>query len=170
MNNQRQKTVKTQKKEVWPYPVSRAFYEKIRAKGEQIFKDLGYGRLWNDELMKLINEYMLHGERPQRSWADETLLTIFSCLRLEIDQAIRRSADARRRAAERREAREAENVSRNDEQAVSGQAPENREESGPATPTADLKIMDIAPNEPIDAAKTKRSKRIRRNAMARRHP
>lgn len=189
MNNRQQKSAKTQK-EAWLYPVSRAFYEKLRAKGEQIFKDLGYGRLWTDELMKLVNAYMLRGECPQRRWTDETLLTIFVCLRHDIDQAIRRSADARCRAAERRAAKGIGKVS----ESSGTQTDETTVDNGPdcaspplseskpgslplcanghQSPQIDIPVIPTDKDQHITTPTVSkvRNKRIRRNAMARRHP
>ena len=37
-----------QQKSQWKFPVSKAFYEKIRIRGERIMDELGYGAGWSD--------------------------------------------------------------------------------------------------------------------------
>ena len=91
-----------QQKGQWKFPVSKAFYEKIRIRGERIMDELGYGAGWMKHLMPHIERYMLTGEKLGNHYAYECMQIVFTCLRFEVDLAIERSAKARARAAERR--------------------------------------------------------------------
>ncbi|WP_300505968.1 hypothetical protein [uncultured Duncaniella sp.] len=91
-----------QQKSQWKFPVSKAFYEKIRIRGERIMDELGYGAGWMKHLMPHIERYMLTGEKLGNHYAYECMQIVFTCLRFEVDLAIERSAKARARAAERR--------------------------------------------------------------------
>ncbi len=91
-----------QQKSQWKFPVSKAFYEKIRIRGERIMDKLGYGAGWMKHLMPHIERYMLTGEKLGNHYVYECMQIVFTCLRFEVDLAIERSAKARARAAERR--------------------------------------------------------------------
>lgn len=99
--------------EVWDKPVSKRYYERLRAKVSGIVHAFGYVRGYTDEMMKCIDRYLANGEVPVRRYCDEEFLILFFALRADIDEAIMRSASARRRAAERRECKEAENREKN---------------------------------------------------------
>ena len=92
-------------KERWTKPVSKAFYEKLRLRCEQIFEEMRYGSGWVMNFMPAVDRYISTGETP--GMCDEGIRIVFICLRYEIDMALERSAKARKRAAERREAKEA---------------------------------------------------------------
>ena len=92
-------------KERWTKPVSKAFYEKLRLRCEQIFEEMRYGSGWVMNFMPTVDRYISTGETP--GMCDEGIRIVFICLRHEIDMALERSAKARKRAAERREAKEA---------------------------------------------------------------
>lgn len=92
-------------KERWTKPVSKAFYEKLRLRCEQIFEEMRYGCGWVVNFMPAVDKYISTGETP--GMCDEGIRIVFICLRHEIDMALERSAKARKRAAERREAKEA---------------------------------------------------------------
>ena len=94
-------------REVWTKPVSKGFYEKLRVKVSNIVTSLGYVRGYTDEIMKSIDRYMINGEVPTRHYCEEYFMAIFFTLRVEVDEAMARSAAARQRAAQRR-ARKAE--------------------------------------------------------------
>lgn len=87
----------------WDKPVSRAFYEKLKLKIAAIYKSLGYMPQWTAEIMEYVDIYLRDGTCPTRQWrCEEQILAIFYCLKHDIDAAIHRSAECRRRAAERR--------------------------------------------------------------------
>ena len=90
------------KAEEWDLPVSRKYYAKLKAKVEQIYLDLGHAVSWAEPVMKWINLYLRDGDKPQHRYTDEHVMCVFFSLRPEIDEAVRRSALARQRAAERR--------------------------------------------------------------------
>lgn len=94
-------------KKPWDKPVSQSFYQKLVSRVEEIIHALGYARGWRDEFMKLIDLYLKSGECPQRRYCDEFVFAMFYSLKGEVDAAVRRSANARRRAIERRAGREA---------------------------------------------------------------
>lgn len=99
------KTAKPRKeaKPKWDKPVSRAFYEKLKLKVAAIYKSLGYMPQWTSEIMEYVDIYLRDGTRPTRQWrCEDQILAIFYCLKHDIDAAIHRSAECRRRAAERR--------------------------------------------------------------------
>ncbi|MDE6188029.1 MAG: hypothetical protein K2G17_07860, partial [Duncaniella sp.] len=58
------------------------------------------------EMMRIIDQYLLDGSCPSYRWCDPAIMGAFCALRAEIDEAIDRSAQARLRAARRRELRE----------------------------------------------------------------
>lgn len=105
------------KKEKWTRPVSKAFYEKLCRRCEQIFEDLRYGHGWVRNFMPVVDRYLSTGEMPGQY--DNGIMTVFICLRHEIDMALERSAKARKRAAERRNASEKE-----ESVATAGEAPD----------------------------------------------
>lgn len=95
----------------WDKPVSRAFYEKLKLKVAAIYKSLGYMPQWTSEIMEYVDLYLRDGTRPTRQWrCEEQILAIFYCLKHDIDAAIHRSAECRRRAAERRALKSAAKV------------------------------------------------------------
>ena len=96
-------------KKAWEFPISKAYYEKVRVRGEKIMDELGYGAEWMKYLMPHIDRYLLSGERlGGNHYAYECLLIVFTCLRFDLDLAIERSAKAKARAAERRALKEAQ--------------------------------------------------------------
>ena len=113
-NIQRGKTT-TGKKTNWDKPISRAFYEKLRAKIKGIITTLGYVSGYTDEMMKMIDRYLVSGELPTRYYCEEYIMALFSALRYDVDEAVRRSAAARQRAAERRARKEAQIASEDKE-------------------------------------------------------
>lgn len=98
-------------KKPWDKPVSQSFYQKLIGRVEEIFRSLGYARGWRDEFMKFIDLYLMSGECPQRRYSEEFILVMFYSLKGEIDAAVHRSAASRRRAAERRARKEADDCS-----------------------------------------------------------
>ncbi len=95
-------------KKAWDFPISKAYYEKVRVRGEKIMDELGYGAEWMKYLMPHIDRYLLKGERLGNHYAYECMLIVFTCLRFDLDLAIERSAKAKARAAERRALKEAQ--------------------------------------------------------------
>lgn len=95
-------------KKAWEFPISKAYYEKVRVRGEKIMDELGYGVEWMKYLMPHIDRYLLTGERLGNHYAYECMLIVFTCLRFDLDLAIERSAKAKARAAERRALKEAQ--------------------------------------------------------------
>ena len=95
-------------KKAWEFPISKAYYEKVRVRGEKIMDELGYGAEWMKYLMPHIDRYLLKGERLGNHYAYECMLIVFTCLRFDLDLAIERSAKAKARAAERRALKEAQ--------------------------------------------------------------
>lgn len=93
-------------KQVWDKPVSKAFYAKMTAKVEKIIDWMLYSTGFRHELMQIIDRYLLDGSCPSYRWCDPAIMGAFCALRAEIDEAIDRSAQARLRAARRRELRE----------------------------------------------------------------
>lgn len=93
-------------KKPWALPVSKAFYEKMRRRGELIMDALGYGAAWMKCLMPHLDAYMLKGEKLGYHYEYECMRIVFTCLCLDIDTAMQRSACAKARAAERRAAAE----------------------------------------------------------------
>lgn len=92
-------------------PVSQAFYEKLKLKLSRIYKDLGYSQSWVVEILEYIDIYLRTGDCPDRTWrCDENVLVIFFCIKGDIDAAMKRSADCRRRAAERKSRKKAEDM------------------------------------------------------------
>lgn len=140
----------TKTREVWDKPVSKVFYEKLRVKVSNIVKSLGYVRGYTDEIMKSLDRYMANGEVPMRYYCEEYFMAIFFTLRVEIDEAIARSAAARQRAAERRARKAAEkereenkNTMASDRKEIGSTAhcmkpiyPEHGEDSGEVTKAA----------------------------------
>lgn len=144
------KTGLTKTREVWDKPVSKVFYEKLRVKVSNIVKSLGYVRGYTDEIMKSLDRYIANGEVPMRYYCEEYFIAIFFTLRVEIDEAIARSAAARQRAAERRARKAAEkereenkNTMASDRKEIGSTAhcmkpiyPEHGEDSGEVTKAA----------------------------------
>lgn len=116
-------------KERWTKPVSKAFYEKLRLRCEQIFEEMRYGSGWVMNFMPAVDRYISTGETP--GMCDEGIRIVFICLRYEIDMALKRSAKARKRAAERREAKEAAQT------ATPADEPHQKEKGTLPTDTAD---------------------------------
>ena len=77
-------------KERWTKPVSKAFYEKLRLRCEQIFEEMRYGSGWVMNFMPAVDRYISTGETP--GMCDEGIRIVFICLRYEIDMALERSA------------------------------------------------------------------------------
>lgn len=94
------------KKEPWLMPVTKAFYEKIRLKGEYAVRKLGCGSSAICNLMKVIDAYLLQGKEPHYGeW--EWILSFFYSVQSDIDVAIERRRRCRERAAERKARKEA---------------------------------------------------------------
>ncbi len=128
-------------KKTWNFPISKAYYEKVRIRGEKIMDELGYGAEWMKYLMPHIDRYLLKGERLGNHYAYECMLIVFTCLSFDLDLAIERSAKAKARAAERRalkEAQKAEEARKNEEKCIekkiqdtnNGQSPKIGPEEG----------------------------------------
>lgn len=111
------KNKKSEKKQ-WDLPVSIAFYEKLKAKTALILRDLGHLQSWLPLIMGQFERYMRNGETASHIYDDDLRLIIFFSLRQEIDEAMRRSALSRKRAAERRERKEAEKSALKDQTSV----------------------------------------------------
>lgn len=92
-------------KSKYKMPVSRAFYKKVTEKGRKIIFGLKLDESSAAILQKYIDDYINNDTLPECPAAPDAPYIVFSVLRLEIDEAIKRSAAARRRAAERREKR-----------------------------------------------------------------
>lgn len=98
-------------KKKWDFPVSRAYYSRLRDNIDGIFRKL---RMTDpsmpQQVIVLVNNYLLNGCVPEMPCSEKSMLfyTIFFSILHEIDAAIKRSADCRRRAAERRQRKEAE--------------------------------------------------------------
>lgn len=135
-NIQRGKTT-TGKKTNWDKPISRAFYEKLRAKIKGIITTLGYVSGYTDEMMKMIDRYLVSGELPTRYYCEEYIMALFSALRYDVDEAVRRSAAARQRAAERRARKEAQIASEDKEY----DKEKVEEKANPTTAKADGQAM-----------------------------
>lgn len=135
-NIQRGKTT-TGKKTNWDKPISRAFYEKLRAKIKGIITTLGYVSGYTDEMMKMIDRYLVSGELPTRYYCEEYIMALFSALRYDVDEAVRRSAAARQRAAERRARKEAQ-IASEDKECDKEKA---EEKANPTTAKADGQAM-----------------------------
>lgn len=137
----------------WDKPVSRAFYEKLRLKIDKIYKDLKYSPSWIAEIIEYVDLYLRTGEYPDRTWrCEEPVLAIFFCLKFEIDAAIKRSADCRRRAAERRARKEAERLASAGEQSAGATGNENvprREENSAAEDRDGVASTGIASADPL---------------------
>lgn len=104
--NKHEKKTPQKPKQVWDKPVSKAFYAKMTAKVEKIIDWMLYSTGFRHELMQIIDRYLLDGSCPSYIWCDPAIMGAFCALRAEIDEAIDRSAQARLRAARRRELRE----------------------------------------------------------------
>lgn len=107
--NTHRNNASTATKTNWDKPISRAFYEKLRTKVKGIITALGYVSGYTDEMMKMLDRYMANGEVPTRYYCDEYIMALFFALRYDVDEAMRRSAAARQRAAERRARKESQN-------------------------------------------------------------
>lgn len=104
--NSHEKKTQKKPKPVWDKPVSKAFYAKLTAKVEKIIDWMLYSTGFRHEMMRIIDQYLLDGSCPSYRWCDPAIMGAFCALRAEIDEAIDRSAQARLRAARRRELRE----------------------------------------------------------------
>lgn len=104
--NKHEKKTPKKPKQVWDKPVSKAFYAKMTAKVEKIIDWMLYSTGFRHELMQIIDRYLLDGSCPSYRWCEPAIMGAFCALRAEIDEAINRSAQARLRAARRRELRE----------------------------------------------------------------
>lgn len=87
-----------------PYPISVKYYSRLVARVREVFVELGLRLDYANEVMKLINRYLLTG-RTDRVKGDRICQLVFYTLRDEIDSAIERSRRARALAQARREAR-----------------------------------------------------------------
>ncbi len=67
-------------KKPWTLPVSKAFYEKMRRRGEMIMDALGYGAEWMKYLMPHLDAYMLKGEKLGYHYEYECMRVVFMCL------------------------------------------------------------------------------------------
>ena len=138
----------------WDKPVSRAFFEKLRLKIDKIYKDLKYSPSWVAEIMEYVDLYLRTGEYPNRTWGcEDPVLAIFFCLKFDIDVAIKRSADCRRRAAERRARKEAERIAAAEEQSGEAAGNENvprREENSWAEDRDGDVSIGVTSAEPLD--------------------
>lgn len=144
-------------KERWTKPVSKAFYEKLRLRCEQIFEEMRYGSGWVMNFMPAVDRYISTGETP--GMCDEGIRIVFISLRHEIDMALERSAKARKRAAERREGKEAAQT------ATPADEPHKKEKGTLPTDTADAVTPDckaetFSPTtEPVSEIRIQRNNR-----------
>lgn len=93
-----------QLKEARTLPVSTKFYKRLTDKVLGILKEIHAPQL-AEPMIEFIDRYLADREVAPQDNLRYSLFIIFTALRPEIDAAIERSAAARRRAAERREAR-----------------------------------------------------------------
>lgn len=92
-------------------PVSRAYHKRLQNNIDDIFINLKLSDPSMPQQLKLLVDNYIHNREYPTESDDETsvlLRTIFYSLLHEIDAALKRSADSRRRAAERRQRKEAE--------------------------------------------------------------
>lgn len=92
-------------KSKYKLPVSRAFYKRIKEKARKIIAGLSLADSAAEQLHAYISNYINNGVVPECPSVPDAPYIVFSVLRLDIDEAMKRSVAARRRAAERREAR-----------------------------------------------------------------
>ncbi len=84
---------------VSPSPVSKKFYASVTARVRESLTLIGRSDAV-DETMAVIDRYMTVGTVPPTD-CDSAVVLTFSLLRPEVDKAIRRSANARLRVAQR---------------------------------------------------------------------
>ncbi|MCM1076636.1 MAG: hypothetical protein NC411_04665 [Bacteroides sp.] len=113
-------------KEKWDFPVSQKFYMNLCHRIEMILQALNRDSQSIDHLQSIVDAYLGEGETPSRQTVDEQCLTIFLCLKHDIDLAIERSTRAKARAAERRAQKNA----------AKNQTEVNKAESDASTQTA----------------------------------
>lgn len=96
------------KKEKWTMPLSQAYYRKLERRALAIMKRLGGYNSDAQVLMDEVDRYIRTGMDPQLRRCGQRDYLIIMTLIDDIEDAIKRSADCRRRAAERRARKEAE--------------------------------------------------------------
>lgn len=104
-------------RELWTLPVSKNFYNRLIDKAAVILRDIRAAEGMLEHLRGFIDNYLSTGKVPSPRDVRYSVFLVFTCLRPEIDAAVVRSAGARRRAAERREAKKATPEPRNVEAA-----------------------------------------------------
>lgn len=113
----------------WNKPISKKAYEKIIAKAKQLLRDVGWLSSWESYLRSYINAYINDRTcRPNRHDFGEAFFVMFYAIRIDIEEAKKRSDEARRRAAERRARKEAEKTAL--EEAAAAKAKEDGEAPG----------------------------------------
>lgn len=91
----------------WTLPVSKKFYERLIHKILHLLREIHLGAEHVETMHILIYKYLTTRYTPMAREVRYSLFLIFYCLKPEIDAAVERSAAARRRATERREAKNA---------------------------------------------------------------
>lgn len=121
-------STKVKTKEAWTLPVSKAFYERLKIKVATIYWDLGYPVGWSSLMLECLEVYMREGWKPRGRQVEAYFQAIFFSLCPEIDEAMRRSALSRQRAAERRQRREAEKLREQEAEKLRQQETDESEE------------------------------------------
>lgn len=139
----------------WNKPISKKAYEKIIAKAKQLLRDVGWLSSWESYLRSYINAYINDRTcRPNRHDFGEAFFVMFYAIRIDIEEAKKRSDEARRRAAGRRARKEAEKTALEEAAAEAkedGEAPGNtcRESAEPASavtePAGSASAPDLRP-------------------------
>ncbi len=154
-------------KKPWTLPVSKAFYEKMRRRGEMIMDALGYGAEWMKYLMPHLDAYMLKGEKLGYHYEYECMRVVFTCLCLDIDTAMQRSARAKARAAERRAAAEMTKAEKSEENKATERNP-TEQATYSSTPETSISgpIPDVYNPAGADKLSLHRTKRFfRKNTL-----
>lgn len=140
----------------WNKPLSKKAYEKIIAKAKQLLRDVGWLSSWESYLTSYIDAYINDRTcHPNRHDFGEAFFVMFYAIRIDIEEAKKRSDEARRRAAERRARREAEKTAleeaaaaeaRKDGEATGNSCRESAEPASPVTePTRSASAPDLHP-------------------------
>lgn len=130
------------KREQWTKPVSRKFYEKIRGHVAECAKRLGFGPVIPN-LFKIIDIFI--GNGPKCYFTSSMVEKVIAVMiESDIEEAKKRSADARRRAAERKIRKEAEKIARKEAVRTPASAPDGvGEESAVEQGTAESDLVGV---------------------------
>ncbi len=126
-------TINTSEKQV--LPISKKAYDNFIRRFQHTFNDMLKHPGLYDEAVRVFEAY-LKGETVEN--CDITIIIAFNMIRPEIDKAISRSQSARRRAALRKQAKEAEVT-----------APENETDSQDSVKSLPETSEQPTPKEPI---------------------